>query len=113
MNLIEVIWSVPIQDGVLRFLGDGSVASVGGTCSMLYKTTRDELELRARHYLKSNDSKEHKFYPVQGYYGIWEYGDGDCDQSESKEQVLWIRCACNHHEHEWNLFRKQDCLCEF
>lgn len=57
-SLIEGVMEkyIPIQDEVLRLLGDNDVARVSSTCKMLYLTARDELKSRVRHYLKSNDS---------------------------------------------------------
>lgn len=114
VSLIEGVMEkyVPIRDDVLRLLGDGSVARVGGTCKMLYLTARDELKSRARHYLESDNFWKHGFYPVQGYYGIWEYGTGDGDRNGSTERVLWIRCACELHGHKWKSFHREKCSCE-
>lgn len=101
----------PIWDGVLKFLGVGSIASVGNTCRMLYPIARDELKLRAMRYLESANPWEHGYYPVQGYYGVEKYDDGDGKgkESGSGKRSLWVRCDCEHHE---RLFLGQNCSCE-
>lgn len=103
MKRYESIW-----DGVLEFLGDGSVASCGKTCRVLWLIARDQLKKRARHYLRSKNTWEHGYYPVQGYYG--RPVDGDGNELPSGKGFWWVRCACEHHE---RLYSGLDCSCEF
>lgn len=86
---------------VMRFLGDGSVASIGRTCRTLSLVARRELKLRAGQYLGSKNPWVHGFYPVKGYY--WQPAD------DSSSGVEWKRCNCDHHK---RLFLGEYCLCE-
>lgn len=104
MALHEHFW-----EDVLRFLGDGTVAKVGSTCRMLYFIARDELRLRARHYLKSDNAWEHAFYPARGYYDKQGDCGGDGDEMGSGEGMCWVRCVCEHHK---MVFLGRDCSCE-
>lgn len=107
---IEVITKYePVWDGMLKFLGDGSVANVGSTGRMLYLIARDELRMRATHYLMSDNSWKHGFYPVQGYYGRSYSSDGNSNELDPGKGVWWVRCACEHHK---RLFSGEECPCE-
>jgi hypothetical protein len=96
--------NIDIWCHVLKYLGDRSVASVGKTCRMLYPAARHELQLRARHYLRSNNACEHGSYPARGYYGA--LADGD---SNELEDTMWVECPCEHH---MRLNRGLNCTCE-
>lgn len=98
----------PIWEGILWFLEDCSVASIARTCRTMSLIARDELRRRARLYLRSGNTWEHGFYPVQGYYG--RRFDGDGNEIDSGEGVWWARCLCEHHE---RLYNGQYCSCEF
>lgn len=98
----------PIWDGVLKILGDDSVSSVGKTCRMLYFIARDELKLRALHYLRSSNAWKHGMYPERGYYGRQGHDDDD-NEVDSEGGVRWVRCVCEHHQ---RLFLGEDCSCE-
>ena len=64
---------------MLKFLGNGGVASVGNTSWMLCLIARDELRKKATQYLINNNSWKlgFWFYSVQGYYGRPFGSDGD------------------------------------
>lgn len=89
--------------GVLAFLEDGSVASVGGTCQKLSLVARQALTWRARHYLRSNNPWVHGLYPVPGYYGP------RADGGNEAQAVLWERYECEHHR---RLFLGRHCACK-
>lgn len=119
---------------VVRFLGDGSVASVGLTCQTLSHIATRELKLRAGQYLESENPLIHALYPIQGYFWEPNVNDGNevegvfrkllDDNGEVVKDVdwepvhgdvhgakgaLWKLCTCDHHK---LLFRGKHCQCD-
>ena len=106
LSKMEKHW--PIWEGALEFLEDSDVAKTATTCRILYSFARSELTRRVRHYLISDNSWEHGFYPVQGYYG--RGFDGNGNELGPDDGVWWVRCLCDHHE---KLFSEKQCSCLF
>lgn len=103
MEKYEEIW-----EKISRFLDNNSITHLARTCRMLCLIARDELRQRGRHYLRSVNTWEHGFYPVQGYYGRRFNDEGE--EMDAGEGLWWLRCICEHHK---RLFTGQDCSCEF
>lgn len=74
---------------------------------MLSLIARDELKRRARQYFRSDNTRKHGFYPVQGYYG--RRFDGGGNEIDSGQGAWWARCLCEHHA---KLYNGQFCSCE-
>ena len=103
MEKYRLIWRE-----IRRFQDNYSVTRFAGTCRMLSWIARDELRRRARGYLKSDNTWEHGFYPVRGYYG--RRFDDDGNEMDAGEESWWLRCLCEHHK---RLYLGQDCSCKF